>query len=484
MNEQDFEKIGRRLYEQEAEPPRNGWKKIAAGIRSPKPAGKLAWLRKNFWIPLLVIFPVALYLYPRQTSLEDLKLASSIAADTTSQQTEPQSPRLKTPDKADENNLNIQEPLGAPGEEDTQRTEKEKSQPITRLTPARPADKIALSKSLALANETKSLNREHDNDEGAVEMNSGKKYVAENHDQELTAPTRMNGHDARPLNAFSSLADKGSNETEGLPSALPSAKTEKEILITPQQDVVAEDSVSSGVMKKEEAVTNGSHWRISASFTPYYTTRSVRPIATDEVFVTDIDNGDNKFADRISLGFAFGVGKAITQQFYIDAHLSFSQSKQNTFYSYSTGNVDTLLAVEQEDQSVRIIPVYQEIDGESKSKYTYGGIRLGATYYFLSTSGGRLNIAAAAGLSYLLSSTVKEKTDGQWITLSNEDLNKVNYSVIVGAGYNITFNKGWELMINPSLTYNLRQVKNNQLPYQLNQRPFGLNIMLSKALGM
>ena len=485
MNDKDFQEIGRRLYDQEAEPPKDGWKKISAGIHPPKPVTKFGWLRKNFWIPLALLLPVGFYFYSGETPLQDFKITSSRSADTIQQQAAQESPAPEIPDNTAQNSLNAQAPR-SPREKDTRlNSEREHGNsefPVTQ--PSRRSEGLALSKSSRSVQHTEPVIGSDESDDDAIEVATGKKEIAESEADNKNIDVVMRTNETVSLGLLPGVGNERNNETKSIPSALASANVSKDTLITLEKKEVLPDSLSKvTTVEAVDEKTKYGHWRVSASFTPYYTTRSVRPIANDEVFVTDINDGDDKFIDRVGLGFALGAGKAITERLFLDAHLAFSQSQQNTFYSYSTGNVDTLLAVEQADRSIRLIPVYEETDRESKSKYTYGGIRLAATYYFLSTPRGRFNIAAAAGVNYLLSSTVKEKVDGRWITLSNDELNKVNYSLIVGAGYNITFNKGWELMINPALTYNLRQVRNNQLPYQLNQRPFGLNVMLSKTLG-
>jgi hypothetical protein len=184
----------------------------------------------------------------------------------------------------------------------------------------------------------------------------------------------------------------------------------------------------------------------------------------------------------ISYSFAAGAGLSITDNFYLDAQLSYAEAQQNLFFSYATGNIDTLIAVQQPDQRVQVTPVYETSQREISSKFGYAGIRLGATQYFWSTSRRRFNISAMAGAHYLVSADVKEKRNGNWVALNNDNLNKLNYTIMISAGYNINLSGGWELMINPALTYYVRKVKNSELPYDIDQQSLGLNFMLSKTL--
>jgi hypothetical protein len=244
---------------------------------------------------------------------------------------------------------------------------------------------------------------------------------------------------------------------------------------------VAVDSLAeTGTKEKAEQLKLSGIWRLSFSFLPQYLTKSITPVATDEVLVTGAGRSDSP--DRLGWGFAVGGGKAVSPNLYIDAQLSWMQINQDIAFSYATG-VDTLLTVQQPDQTYLVSPVYRVQSREITSRYTYGGLRLGGTYYFWTNRKRRFNLAASAGVHYLLSARVREKVNGEWVILNNDNLNTINYSLMAGAGYNLNLNRGWELLINPTYTYFLREVKNNELPYDLNQRSVGLNIMLSRTLG-
>ena len=58
MKEQDFDEIGKRLYELEAAPPDKGWKRIAGTLNTLR---GVSWLRKNWWKPFVLIIPAFLY---------------------------------------------------------------------------------------------------------------------------------------------------------------------------------------------------------------------------------------------------------------------------------------------------------------------------------------------------------------------------------------------------------------------------------------
>jgi hypothetical protein len=214
---------------------------------------------------------------------------------------------------------------------------------------------------------------------------------------------------------------------------------------------------------------------------PQYINRTIQPLATDDVFVTKVEGKNSPNRTGVEIG--IGVARSLSNNLYLDARLSYNNFTQEFTYSYSDGNVDTLIRVKQPDESVRVTPVYHVTNREIKSDYHYASLSLGTTYYFWSRAKSRFNLSASADMHYLLSAQIKEKVNDQWVTLRDNTTNKTNYSFTIGAGYNITLYKGLELMIRPSLRYFTSAIKSAELPYKLSQRSVGINFMLSKTIG-
>jgi hypothetical protein len=245
-----------------------------------------------------------------------------------------------------------------------------------------------------------------------------------------------------------------------------------------------EDSIqteTTEIIPKAKKHTTGP-WRVTALFTPLYITQTVTPDANDEVLITKANNTGNR--NRVGNELAIGVGKALTPRLSLDGQLTLIHTEQAIGFTYSSGLVDTLIAVLQPDNTVLVKPVYHLENREISSEFTYGGIRFGVTYYLKPTNRGRFNIAAAGGMNYMISSEIKENLNGNWISLSTDKPAKLNYSLLLGAGYNLKLTKGWEFMISPSMTYYTNSVRIESLPYNLNQRSFGIMFMLSKTLGL
>ena len=531
MKDKDFDDIGKRLYDLEADPPKNGWKKIASAVNTSGPTGKVLWLRKNWWKPLIIVVPLGAYvLYSVQQSnnlseapskkstiTERLPEGEGVQSISDAPPTEDQSGDTTVPEE-------VYDPTSPPANERTLQTDnvtinknpndgnaqsltRRQGFPMKRST--EPFSKDDSKETDAQYNDVDRLTTDSVTD-AALISKTEKGEIINNHEEKL----KVGGHPDTDDRIMSSqqnatidrddtnanviatsqdgVSDQSSNnrvtsplggETAVAIASIPVDTTnapEPAITLSRPQSTEV-DSAAATEIKNEDSEKIMGKWRITISLTPQYISKLVRPVASDEVLVTGVNRSSGK--PRIGLSFAAGAGISIADNLYLDAQLSYAETQQDIFFSYATGNIDTLLAVQQPDQSVRVTPVYEISQREISSKYGYAGIRLGATRYFWSTPRRRFNISAMVGTHYLVSADVKEKRNGNWVALKNEDLNNVNYSLMFGAGYNVNLSRGWELMINPAFTYYLRKVKNNDLPYEIDHQSFGLHFMLSKALG-
>ncbi len=436
MKENDFDDIGKRLYNQEAEPPQDGFSKIRAALVTPATPTKTI-LIKNWWKPLVLLIPVVVYLTVNDTELNQTlastSLTNAVKAESSNQKetegtTITESTTAKT--KQTINAPEQQEPIRLPNKQYASTTEQAEITPIEN------------------------------------EIVEEKKTVSIKTSQQ-SIPTEVK------------------HETEGIKTPLIIALNpvaEQDSLLN---ELAATDSLEKE-MKTEETPEEKSKlsapsWRLNASFAPQYITKNIKPVSDDEVFLTSA----RKNSDTENIGFtaAIGIGRSVTRNLYLDANLSYTQIKQAINLSYTTGKVDTMLAVQQADQTVVLKPVYAYTNREIANTFGYAGLRLTGTYYFWTGERSRFNLSASAGAHYLVSAQVKEKINGQWIELNPDNIEKLNYNLSVGAGYSIHFNKGWELQINPTLTYFMKNVKNEELPYSYNQQSVGLQIMALKKLG-
>ncbi|MFZ5973739.1 MAG: hypothetical protein ACOYXA_19330 [Bacteroidota bacterium] len=430
MKENDFQEIGKRLHHMEADPPQDGWKKIGAALRAEQPSAKAVWWRRHGWKPLLLFVPAAVYFIYPQPGIESNTLAVEIAQSDS-------------------------KPLENPGTEER--------------TPVQ-------SKERALEGRD---TRQPNADAGSVvPLADGGNGQSNKLNEERLAT--LNENEFVP---FDDSAKEDGPKMDDVQLALtepaPDADSAHQVLITPNTVDIDSAELETIIPNEKRA---HRPWRISAYVVPQYQARTVMPATADEVLVTDVSKPD--WRSQVRAGWALGVGKAVTPNLCLDMHLSYVSIQQDIYFGYATGKVDTLLAVLQADQTVQVTPVYEVNYREIRSRYNYAGLRLAATYYFWNTARSRWNLMAGVGTHYLVSASINEKVENRWQSLPEDNLNRANVSLTVGGGYNILFNRGWELMINPSLTYYLREARSQSLPYSMNQRSAGVTLMLSKTLGM
>ena len=440
MKENDFDEIGKRLYNQEAEPPQDGFSKIRAALVTPATPTKTI-LIKNWWKPLVLLIPVVVYVTVNDTELNQTmastSLTNAVKAESSNQKETEGATLTKSSTAEAKQTINApeqQEPIRLPKKQYASTTEQ--------------AEIIPIENEIVEEKETVSIET-----------------------SEQSIPTEVK------------------YETEGI-------KTPLIIALNPVTDSIQQDSlikeelttvdplekeVKTEETPEEKSKLSAPSWRLNASFAPQHITKNIKPVADDEVFLTSA----RKNSDTENIGFtaAIGIGRSVTRNLYLDANLSYTQIKQAINLSYTTGKVDTMLAVQQADQTVVLKPVYAYTNREIANTFGYAGLRLTGTYYFWTGERSRFNFSASVGAHYLVSAQAKERINGEWVELNSDNIDKLNYNLSVGAGYSMLFNNGWELQINPTLTYFMKNVKNEELPYSFNQQSVGLQLMLLKKLG-
>ena len=478
MKEQDFDEIGKRLYDLEAAPPDKGWKRIAGTLNTLR---GVSWLRKNWWKSFVLIIPALLYFGYNELNRTDPTV--SLNADV-----------MKFDEKAGAG----REPhITTPMNDQLQDAESIKSRVSASSEQAKNSEG---SRSIhASAGDALNINQTHP----SQKIISNKTEV--NNIPYVSTPlitnnsTDGNAADSKPLTTDQITSNGEVSSHKG--AAIENIPTNERLLeshagvgaaaITTQPvtnddkaKLNATSETDSIFMKSDSdksAEVSSPTWRINVSIMPQYINRTIQPLATDDVFVTKVEGKNSPNRTGVEIG--IGVARSLSSNLYLDARLSYNNFKQEFTYSYSDGNVDTLIRVKQPDESVRVTPVYHVTNREIKSDYHYASLSLGTTYYFWSRAKSRFNLSASADMHYLLSAQIKEKVNDQWVTLGDNTTNKTNYSFTIGAGYNITLYKGLELMIRPSLRYFTSVIKSAELPYKLNQRSVGINFMLSKTIG-
>ncbi|HEX6226215.1 MAG TPA: hypothetical protein VFZ52_17470 [Chryseolinea sp.] len=474
MKEKEFDEIGKHLYDLEAEPPKDGWNRIGTTLHRSSPTAP--WLAKNWWKPLLLLIPA--FFYIGYTEIYHTASTSALRADVTPvDELRPSENKIAGKGKDGSVQSGDSAKLGEHKWGNANKVQQVETATAflpdnIASTPDRNvlAGKVrtyAVLPGIPVGNENEAPT---DGSAGAAldiinafspQDTTSRVYARQLFSDEAVLTT----HDDERL---SQPARRAENSTVPLVKDSVAESLEQELKL-------AEDN--SGKPAEKFPPT----WRLNVSVMPQYVNRNIQPIASDEVLVTKIENGSS--ATRRGLEASIGIARSLSKHWYVDGRISYNNLRQEINHSFSDGTVDTLLRVQQPDQTVRVTPVYEVTNREIKGNYHYASVSLGTTYYFWATTKRRFNFSVSADMHHLLSAEIMEKVDGQWVSVNNSLSSKNNYSITIGAGYNITLYKGLELMIRPSLRYFGRDIRSAELPYKMNQRTAGINFMLSKTIG-
>ena len=495
MKDKDFEDIGKRLRDLEADPPQNGWSKIYTSLEVQSTKDNFVWFRK-YWskfLVLLLLIPAGIYVLSfNQFSIKNWSSKKGEATETLAENSVPYQTTVDGTDKTtNDRTEKTDTKIGdGPGITNTDRETANLTEPLTDGSNIKKHGNRKPKKIVS------------DSDNGNARRHVKQQVDIDFSEDEISGKgVKQNDSNNFHENAFAPSTDAVLSNNNGDTTLSESFVarnndavtylTNPEVITIEKLSVIA-DSVAillktlvfnkaDSVSYEEERKNSYSKWRLTFSFLPQYGNKTVKPVTSDDVLVTGLKRKDDP--SKIDLGFSVGIGKALKENLYLDAQILYSEEQHNAFLSYATGKVDTLLAVQQNEQSVRIMPVYETATREFSNRYRYVGFRFGATQYFWANTRRRFNISTMIGAQYLASANIREKINGTWTPVSNSGLNKLNYTAMLGVGYNLNLNRGWELMINPSITYYLRSVKNAELPYNFRQQSYGLNLMLSKEIG-
>jgi|GEM_PF-2200958 len=489
MNEQDFDDIGKRLYDLEADPPKDGWDRIAPVIQVTSP-GRGSWLRRNWWKPLILLVPATVYFAVDNNSEKQSIASINAMSETVAHASgENQDNIQNKPDNSATADTDIKEENQATTSQLAATTPKQTDGNETKTTTTGMQKKESVTG--RNSNSVTKARQRNESPTGSVTMTSHNLHqdIKTNNDDFSTVRT----YEESKVESSGNLKAKENEDSvvrqdvsvraqqEAFASGLMEEK--KEIRDTALLAVLTIDSAAfepeSEAEKKEEETSQG-RWRVHATFSPQFVVQNIRPIQDDDLLITEV--GKNTRPSFNGFGFSIGAGRKMTDRFYLDAQLSIALSRQSIRYASTTGSVDTLIAERQPDGSVIVKPIYNQTQRETRAQFSSAGIRVGGMYYFLQRGRKSFSIHAAAGINFLSLRSAKEKADGVWSSLPNTLENNINYSASIGASYHLSFAKKWELMVGPAITYYAQPISMEGIPYNFSQHMFHLNLTISRNL--
>lgn len=436
--ERDFDDIAKRLHDLEADPPTNGWEKLKPIVVTE--GRKFNWFQKNWWTPLLLLVPASYYLISSAPVGQTPVIAEAAIHSSNNNQTL-------------QGDKHVAQALKSLPTADAQTT----NSSIRAESRSHEQHQLNADDLSAVADKSIQSNIElSDPQEALVQKTSAKNNIESN-----ILPNNTN------LKKAMAYTDLSSATTEPLYENL-------------QVDTPLNEQPTIDVDQESSHVHETKKYKLILSVTPVFTSAVSHPKASDEVLITKI----NQINKPVNTGFSFsvGAGKVINEKLSLDAQLSFRSMKHRTAFSYTTGVIDTLLAIQQTDQSFLITPVYNINEREVSTTYGYTGLQLGFNYTVLAMRSSQLSIIGAASTQFLIFADAKEKLNNRWVSIEADGVRKLNFNMMIGLAYTRNLSRGWDVTMSPALSYYLKEPGNRNLPYNTSRQSMSLTFMLSKIL--
>ncbi|PRY12423.1 hypothetical protein CLV24_108167 [Pontibacter ummariensis] len=252
----------------------------------------------------------------------------------------------------------------------------------------------------------------------------------------------------------------------------------------PEKAVVEEKQQSKATpQKKQEHSRN--EWTAGVYFAPRYAFRKFVPNASDDILITKVSSANQLDPERMGFEFGANYSRVLSPGLFAEGGLSWMQLKENVTYTLTTGEIDTFNVSQTGGRQIVIESKLRTEERQLVSSYAYGGLRLGATYYFMERGNSRLNITVAGGANLLIKGRTKQYSNGVWTETvefpSVENiLEQSNYNLQFGMGYNVSVLENYEVTLMPTINYFLGSTYKEREPLGLKPYSLGLNLQLKR----
>ncbi|KAA3440285.1 PorT family protein [Rufibacter hautae] len=481
LTDKEQEEIRRKMLGLEEEPPVGSWSKIAAEIRPPKKRRPLGW----FFLAALLLLVVPGGVYYIMENKPETQLTQVAQQEQPKPQIEaeiPKSARKQTPSstKSEARSSSV-----APESRTASRTDEPVLRQITQNEPKTPGG------------ETQNVKRSRRRVSIPVPVPAGKILVL------------VNPKDSIPQDTRSTREARNSSIAKDVRLVVKDSVKSSETAPVEGQAQVTVDTASTGVMvadslqepvtvdkqevpktdssatAEEKKVKPGKPWFLGFTVAPRYAFRSFKPEAADEVYISKVASRKGLDTERMGYEFGLNFGKMLKRNLYLETSLSLMKLRENVSYSYSSGQIDSVVASTSPDGTQVLRPYYAVDERQLKSSFAYGGLRVGLTYFFLEKPRSRFNLSVAGGMNLLVKGRTQEFINGEWketITFPSKEnlLEQSNYNLLIGAGYNFMLFNKVEVMFMPSLNYFLGSTFKAREPFGLRPYTLGFNLQIRK----
>ncbi|RNI26843.1 hypothetical protein [Rufibacter latericius] len=484
LTDKEQEEIRRKLLGLEEEPPLESWSKIAAQIRPPKKRRPLGW----FFLAalLLLVVPGGVY-YLIQNKPE-----TSLTQVSRNESPEPGF-KAEIPKTAEK-----QEPLAPTPESRISRRVTPESSNIDTKEQSPVSPEIGQNEPKT-PGETQKTRRSRRGVSLPVPVLPGGKILVQVHPKDSLPQDRPDTRAPRAAKDVPIATVIAKDSVKSL-ETVPAEEQARVTVDSASTSVTAADSLqqpmpidkpetpvadSAATTAEEKKVKPAKPWFFGFTVAPRYSFRSFKPVTADEVYIYNVASRKGMDPERMGYEFGLNLGRMIKRNLYLETSLSLMKLRENVSYSYSSGQIDSVVTTAAPDGTQLLKPYYTVDERQLKSSFVYGGLRVGLTYFFLEKPRSRFNLTVAGGMNLLVKGRTQEYINGEWIETitfpSKENLlEQSNYNLLIGAGYNVMLFNKVELMFMPSLNYFLGSTFKEREPFGLRPYTLGFNLQIRK----
>ncbi|MEJ8801981.1 hypothetical protein [Pontibacter sp. H249] len=476
LTDKELEEIRRKMLELEEEPPLAGWQRVQAEVQ-PKNN------RRPFWwlLSLLVLLTAGLAITQlTPTEQKDDTAGSieigSVAPDATEDKYTPK----------DQKTRSVPAPVPVIAEKSKTKQVQESiiasSGPVLQKQPVSIADEplvVISGKVIPAAPET------------ALLPATPVTLIMLTDSAKRAKPELLN---RVPVQIVHGVTGKERETISAEESTVAEARAGDESLVSDEKEqpksILADTAAHKPVKEKRKApqqpvVHSKNEWTAGIYVAPRYAFRKFVPNTTDDIMITGIRSANQLDPERMGYEFGATYSRVLVPGLFLEGGLSWLQLKENVTYTLTKGVIDTLTVRQSGNGQVVVESRLLSEERKLVSSYAYGGIRLGATYYFLQTQSRRLNLTVAGGANLLVKGTTRQFVNGEWIETvvfpSKENiLEQSNYNLQLGVGYNVSVLGNYELSLMPTMSYFLGSTFKEREPLGLKPYSLGVNVQLKR----
>ena len=211
-------------------------------------------------------------------------------------------------------------------------------------------------------------------------------------------------------------------------------------------------------------IVNKPHWEWFGSVMPLFSYLNVRPTATDQTFVSQVQAPAALSTDRAGVRLQAGVQAWVSKRISVRLSLGFSQQNHRLSYLSTDNSVKSFLVEAVDNQKVKVTPILNKNENNWSSKRNYAGLTASGQYWFV--KGKRVSHFVSMG--------------GELFRLLNPEGTNAKISSILKVSYGFTkpISPHFSLNVEPTFSYGTTKQFDTAKLLEVRPYHYGFNVGL------